>query len=333
MTTVLGSGDFRYRMIHGFGNLPEGETYREAAGAATDSRDRLHVFVRDPGRVILFDHAGNFLGSWGQGLFTNPHGIHIGPDECVYTTDSGDHSVRKFSPDGKLLLTIGVPGQTPGYMSGKPFCRCTHTALAPNGDIYVSDGYGNACIHKFAPDGRYLMSWGKPGILPGEFNIPHNLWCDGDGWLYVSDRENHRVQVFDGNGRFETQWHGLHRPMAMVMTSGKCPVCIVAEGGPELGINRDMPNIGPRLSVVDMQGRLITRVGTEIAGHGPGRFIAPHGLAIDSRGDLYVAEVADIAWRGMFAGQPMPNPLRSLHKLERLPTRAETATPAAQAAS
>ena len=106
-------------------------------------------------------------------------------------------------------------------MSGEPFHRCTHTALSPKGEIYVSDGYGNARVHKYTPDGKLLMSWGEPGTDPGEFNIVHNIVCDADGWVYVADRENHRVQVFDGNGKYETQWNNLHRPCALHCCGGK----------------------------------------------------------------------------------------------------------------
>ena len=117
-------------------------------------------------------------------------------------------------------------------MSGEPFRQCTHTALSPKGEIYVSDGYGNARVHKYTHDGKRILSWGKPGAGPGEFNLPHNIACDADGWVYVADRENHRVQVFDGDGKFETQWHDLHRPSGMYMPPGKCPVCYVGEIGP-----------------------------------------------------------------------------------------------------
>ena len=102
-----------------------------------------------------------------------------------------------------------------------------------------SDGYGNARVHKYTPDGRLLMSWGGPGTDPGEFNIVHNITCDGDGWVYVADRENHRVQVFDGNGKYETQWNNLHRPCGLFMPPGKCPICYIGELGPVQPVNRN----------------------------------------------------------------------------------------------
>ena len=121
-------------------------------------------------------------------------------DDTIWLTDDGDSSVKQCTLDGKLLMTLGIPGRPSPYMSGLPFHRCTHTALSPKGEIFVSDGYGNSAVHKFSPDGKLLKSWGGPGTDPGEFNIVHNIVCDDAGWVYVADRENHRVQVFDGKG-------------------------------------------------------------------------------------------------------------------------------------
>ena len=168
--------------------------------------------------MMVFDRDGKFLRSWGEGQYPRAHGVHMGPDDSIYLTDDGGHFVRKCRlEDGKVLLELGVPGKPAPYMSGEPFHRCTHTALAPNGDIYVSDGYGNARVHRYSPDGKLLMSWGEPGTDPGQFNIVHNICTDADGWVYVADRENHRIQVFDGNGKYEAQWNNLHRPCGLYM--------------------------------------------------------------------------------------------------------------------
>jgi hypothetical protein len=205
-------------------------------------------------------------------------------------------------------------------MSGTPFNRCTHTALSPKGDIYVSDGYGNASIHQYTPDGRLIRSWGGPGSGPGEFNLPHNLACDEDGWVYVADRENHRIQVFDGQGRYETQWNNLHRPSGFCMTRGRCPLCYVGEIGPYLPVNRHTPNLGPRVSILDKQGKVLVRLGRkdDAAGQGPGQFMSPHGIAADARGDIYVGEVAVSAWPSLFPGKPLPPRLNTLQKLIKL---------------
>ncbi len=191
----------------------------------------------------------------------------VDADDNLYCTDDGDHTVRKCTPDGKVLLTIGIPEKPAPFMSGEPFHRCTHTALSPKGEIYVSDGYGNARVHKFTPDGKLIKSWGEPGTDPGQFNIVHNIVTDDDGWVYVADRENHRVQVFDGNGKYEAQWHDLHRPCALCRCGGKHPTFIIGELGPGMPVNRNVPNLGPRLSIVDATGKRIARLGGE---NGPG---------------------------------------------------------------
>ncbi|HYJ17598.1 MAG TPA: peptidyl-alpha-hydroxyglycine alpha-amidating lyase family protein, partial [Burkholderiales bacterium] len=301
MATILGSGQFRYEVIEDWAKLPDGWLFKDVAAVAVDHKDRVYVFNRGEHPMIVFDRDGNFLRSWGEGVFNRAHGLHIGPDESLYCTDDGDHSVRKCTLEGKVLLTIGIPGKPSPYMSGEPFHRCTHTALSPRGDIYVSDGYGNSRIHHYSPDGRLLKSWGESGTGPGQFNIPHNMCCDPDGWIYVADRENHRVQVFDGNGKYETEWHNLHRPCGMFMESKRQPLCYIGEIGPTLPINRDVPNLGPRISILDHEGNLLSRFGAEKAGtERADQFVAPHGMAVDSRGDLYVGEVSYASWTQVF---------------------------------
>jgi hypothetical protein len=236
----------------------------------------------------------------------------------LWLTDDGDHTVRQCTLDGKVLLTLGISGKPSPYMSGEPFHRCTHTAMAPNGDFYVSDGYGNARVHKYSPDGKLIMSWGEPGTDPGEFNIVHNITCDADGWVYVADRENHRVQVFDGAGKYETQWNNLHRPCGLFMPSGKCPVCYIGELGPVQPVNRNVPNLGPRVTIVDNTGKKIARLGGLCAGLGADQFMAPHGLCVDRSGDIYVGEVSWTQWPQLFPSDPMPDNLRSLRKFRRV---------------
>ena len=318
MATILGSGKYRYEVIEDWAKIPNGWSFTDVGAVAVDSKDRVYVFNRGEHPMMVFDREGNFLRSWGEGVFHRAHGLHIGPDETLYCTDDGDHSVRKCTLDGKVLLTIGIPGKPTPYMSGEPFHRCTHTALSPRGDIYISDGYGNSRVHKYSPDGKLIKSWGESGTGPGEFNIPHNLCCDPDGWVYVADRENHRVQVFDGEGKYETEWHNLHRPCGMVMEAKRQPLCYIGEIGPTMPVNREVPNIGPRISIVDHEGKLVSRFGAAHAGYDrPDQFVAPHGMAVDSHGDIYVGEVSFTAWSQIYPNKEIPKGLRTLRKLVR----------------
>ena len=314
---ILGSGAFTYSVEPAWGRLPEGWAFQDVAAVAVDTADNVYVFNRGPHPMVVFDRHGTFLRSWGEGIFTKPHGLHMGPDQSLYCTDDGDHTVRKCTLDGRVLLTIGVPGKPAPYFSGEPFHRCTHTALSPRGDIYVSDGYGNARVHKYDPAGRLLLSWGEPGIDPGQFNLVHNICCDSEGWVYVADRENHRVQVFDGDGRYEAQWNNVHRPCGLCMGTEPDPLFYVGELGPMLDSNRRFPNLGPRLSIVTGKGQVLARVGRPDAGLATGQFVAPHGVAVDSHGDVYVGEVSFTAWNAVFPNAPKPERMRTLQKLVR----------------
>ncbi len=319
MGVIVGSGEFTYRVVEGWEKLPPGVVFGDVAAIGIDKNDRVYAFNRGKHPMIVLDREGNFIKSWGEDIFNRPHGVHTGPDDTIYCTDDGDHTVRKCTLDGKVLLTLGVPGKAAAYMSGEPFNRCTHTALSPELDLYVSDGYGNARVHKYDPAGRLLFSWGEPGCDPGQFNIAHNIHCDADGWVYVADRENHRVQVFNGKGRYETQWNNLHRPSGLFMTGGKCPICYIGEIGPYQAVNHEMPNLGPRVTITDNKGKLLARLArTPSRGTGVGQFVSPHGIAVDSRGDIYVGEVAYTAWNSNFPGVPRPQVVRSLQKFEKV---------------
>src|SRR5436305_8502153 len=321
MAVVLGTDGYRYEVNDGWAKLPPGMEFNaDVAAVGVDKHDNVYAFNRGKHPMCVFGREGNLLRTWGEGIYQRAHGVFMAPDDTIWLTDDGDHTVRQCTLDGKILQTIGVPGKPAPYMRGDPFHRCTHTALSPQGDIYVSDGYGNSRVHKFSPNGKLLFSWGEPGTDEGQFNIPHNICCDADGWVYVADRENHRVQVFDRNGRFETQWQNLHRPSGLYMPAGKCPICYIGEIGPYLNFNRGAPNLGPRITIVDHKGKLLARLGREpTAGTRPGQFLSPHGLAVDSRGDLYVGEVAATAWPSLFPGTAVPKPLRALQKFEKVP--------------
>ncbi len=320
----LGGGAYTFEVNENWAKIPGEIVLGDVAAVGVDSNDNVYAFNRGDHPVAVFDSAGNLLRTWGEGVFTRPHGVHVAPDDTIWLTDDGDHSVRHCTLDGKILLTIGIPGKPTPYMSGEPFHRCTHTALSPQGDfLYISDGYGNARIHKYTPGGRLLSSWGEPGTDPGQFNVPHNICCDPDGWIYVADRENHRVQIFDGNGRWETQWNYLHRPNGMCLShsqvhGGSGPLCYIGEGGPAGEINRNWPNIGPRVSIHTTRNHeVMARLGRTPGGMEAGKFTSPHGIAADSKGNIYVGELSGRSW-SRFASGDAPARRRVIHKLEKV---------------
>ena len=315
---TLGSGRFTYEVSgENWGKLPEGWFYKEATAVDVDSRDNVYVFNRGNHPMIVFDREGNVLRSWGEGVFANPHGVTIGPDDTVWCVDNRDSSIRQFTPEGKLLMTLSESDNPAPAMSGRPFNSPTRVAIDPrNGDILVADGYGNARVHRFTPDGkRLLASWGESGTEPGQFNLVHDIAIDRGGWIYIGDRENRRVQVFSPDGRFETRWTDFSRTAAVHVSRGDEQLVYVGEyfaGG--VPAYHTAMRLGPRVSVLDTRGNVLARLGDQPFGDEPGRFYAPHALATDSRGDIYVAEVSFAEFGRLM---DPPKELRSMQKLVR----------------
>lgn len=291
-----------FEVIQNWEKLPEGWSFVEVAGVATDSQDRVYAFNRGEHPMIVFDSEGNFLDAWGEGMFTNPHGLYISPDDTIFAADNFDHTVRIFNTSGELQKTLGskdepsdtgfVPGETPVQYGGGPFNRVTNVALDSQGDLFVADGYGNARVHKFAKGGEYLYSWGEPGDGPGEFNLPHAIAVDFDDRILVADRENSRIQVFDQHGTFMSQWDHVTRPDDLYIDADGllfvAELGEIAGRGPNVEILPHAPHAS--VCVLDLDGELIHRFGGKDPVR-PGNFFAPHGIWADSVGDLYVAEV------------------------------------------
>ena len=321
---LVGTGPFTYEASdENWGNLPEGLSYREATALALDSHGNLHVFNRGSHPMIVLDPDGNVLRTWGEGGFVNPHGVAVGPDDSVYCVDFGDHTVRKFTPGGTILMTIGVPDKPALPMSGDPFSSPTHVAVDQrNGDLYVSDGYQNARVHKYSPDGRHILSWGESGTDEGQFSVPHNIITDGDGWVYVADRENQRIQIFDSNGRYESQWGlNLSRPACLaVKRSDGEKLAYVGEFFGGFSTNSAGMRLGPRVSILDGDGNVLARLGDQPFGQEAGRFFSPHAIAVDSRGDIYVAEVSVTeSYGGLIP--PLADPTEERRSLQKLVKR------------
>ncbi|MGE5618949.1 MAG: peptidyl-alpha-hydroxyglycine alpha-amidating lyase family protein [Sphingomonadaceae bacterium] len=310
--------EMRYEVVEGWEKIPPGYVHRDVVGVAVDSRDRVYLLTRNDARVMVYEPDGTFVTSWAEGTFTGrTHGIRIGPDDVVYCVDDRDHTVRKFSPTGELLMTIGTVGvaSDTGYDAslnnadlwtrlntithgGPPFNRPTNVAIAPNGDLYVSDGYANARVHRFSADGRLIQSWGEPGTGPGQFHLVHDVWVTHDGRVLVADRENDRIQIFSLEGEFLDQWTHVQRPTGIYQD--RDGLIYVSELSRRKGMLSYVHGPAPedqagRVCILDPEGKVLHRWGT-LDRTAPGQFCAPHCICVDSRGDIYVGEVTWTDW-------------------------------------
>jgi len=261
--------------------LPEGSKMGAAAAVAFDARGHIYVLTRGAQAFFEFDENGGFVRSFGDGMFTRSHGLKIDRDGNLWATDVGAHTVVKLNPAGQVLLTIGTKGQagewneTAGsHLLNQP----NDVAIAANGDIFVAQGHtpgagGDARVLKFDKDGRFIKQWGGKGKEPGQFVVAHGIVIDGKGLLWVMDRENQRVQVFDSNGTFvrEQKYKGLP--------------CSVAFGRDEAYM---VNGFAGQLLRLDLNGKVLAAMGKP--GTGPGEFGEAHFLAISPRNDLYVAD-------------------------------------------
>lgn len=265
-------GKIDYRVVSGWAKIPSDLTLGAVSAVATDAADRVFVCHRAQRPVLVFARDGTLLRSWGDDHLKTPHGLRIDREGNVWLTDIGHHQVLKFNADGRLLMALGKQGQ-----AGKgpdQFDRPTDVAFTSSGDFYVSDGYGNTRVLKFSKDGKLLKQWGTPGTGPGEFNLPHSICVDAKGRVIVGDRENNRIQVFDGEGKFVTQWTAGGAPFGMFLAGDRL---FVADGRAHW------------VTVLDTNGQALGRFGEP--GAAPGQFKLPHMLCVDSKGAVYVAEV------------------------------------------
>jgi DNA-binding beta-propeller fold protein YncE len=290
---ICGEGKFKYELIDGWAKLPEGDSFMDVGGVSVDRQGRVYVLSRSAYPISVFDRDGSILSRWGKGHFQRAHGSCIGPDGSLYCTDDRNHTVSKFTPEGTLLMQFGPkdrPADT-GYREGQdlferiasikrggpPFNRPTGIAVTRAGEMYVVDGYGNARVHRFTGGGELVSSWGEPGPGPSQFRLPHNVAVDVQDRVWVVDRENHRIQIFGADGTFLRQWTDLFRPTDL---------CIDEDGIVYVS------ELCRRISVFNLEGQLLARFGNESRPPDDPLFIAPHAIAVDSHGDLYVGEVS-----------------------------------------
>ena len=300
---TVGSGALTFEAEPGWPQIPPEAGFVEAVGVAVDSQDNVHVFARADIPVLVFKPDGDFIRGWGQSEFVRPHGIWIDVDDTVYTVDDMGHAVRQFSAEGTLLRTIGPAGEpsdtgADGFdyrtirPGGPPFNLPTKLIVGPGGDLFVTDGYGNARVHRFSADGELLASWGEPGDQPGQFNVPHGIASDGE-LLYVADRENSRVQVFTPEGELQTIWTDVARPAATFVDQHQN--VFVFELGFRTGVfpwhTPDNSRPGSRMSVFNRAGELLARWAGDGNAESPEGFYAAHDVCRDSQGNIYTAEV------------------------------------------
>ena len=253
-------GNQIYKVVNPFPQWPSEVKPDIFSKCAVDSSGNLHICQRADPPVIVFDSAGRFVRTIGAGRAADGHGIRITPDNRVLVVDRDAHQLLCYAPDGKLLFTLGESNR-PRFQA--PFSHPTDVAVGPNGDIYVADGYGNMMVHRFSADGRLKQSWGGYGARPGQFTTPHGINFLPDGRLLVGDRENNRIQVFDADGIYLTEWRGFYHPMDIHVDAG--------------GLTY-VTDQCPRVIALNAQG--------EIVGACKPTVEMPHGISGDREGNL-----------------------------------------------
>jgi peptidylamidoglycolate lyase len=290
----------KYQVVHGWPQLPEGTILGQVSGVGVDSHNHVFVFRRAENSVLsgkpnpnpiaspavlMFDGAtGALLSAWGEKRFILPHGLAVDRQDNIWLTDIALHQVFKFDHAGKLLLTLGESGVA--GLDGLHFNKPTDVAVANDNSFYVSDGYGNSRVVKFSAEGRFVLDWGTKGTSPGQFDLPHGIALDSSGKVYVADRSNRRLQIFDSNGKYLDEWKGseLGRPWAVRM--GPDGYLYIVDGG-------DLPSALPdraRVLIVDLKGKIFDSFGR--FGNYDGQFVWPHDLAIGKDNAVYVGDVS-----------------------------------------
>jgi len=300
--TPINSAPNPYRTIADWAKLPEGRTWGATAGVAVDRHDNIWVAERcganscagsDLPPILEFDPSGKLLKSFGAGMFLFAHGITVDRDGNIWVTDGQGkdgkgQQIFKFSPDGKVLMTLGkagVAGNGPDT-----FNQPSAVAIDPNGDIFVADGHGgdtNARIVKFAPDGKFIKTWGKKGTAPGDFDIPHCLALDSKGRLFACDRNNNRIQIFDHDGNYISELKQYSRPSGIAID--KHDMIYVADSESE-SVSKNHFGWKRGIRVGNLKDGSVTAFIPDPVDVATGTSSA-EGIAVDSKGVIYGAEV------------------------------------------
>jgi DNA-binding beta-propeller fold protein YncE len=283
-----------FRVDPAWPKKPADVTWGECSGVAVDAKDNVWLFTRTAPFLQVYASDGTPLKVWNDLEHKRAHHIRIDPEGNVWLTDVGLHTVRKYTPEGKLLLSLGTPG-VPGN-DGAHFNMPTDMAITPAGDVFISDGYGNSRVAHFDKAGKFVKAWGKKGSAPGEFNLPHSIVLDSKGRLYVAERNNSRIQVFEQSGAFVAEWRDILSPWGLCMTSQDeiwaCgPSCAVTANA---GGNTAIPPRDQVLVRFDTTGRVLQLWTFPLGIDGqekPGELNWIHALAVDSKGNLHCTDI------------------------------------------
>ncbi|MSP13216.1 MAG: hypothetical protein EXR62_09700 [Chloroflexi bacterium] len=282
---IVSAGKFSYRVIEDWGQGPEGTTIDgHTAGFAFGTEGQVYVSRYNSGtrRILVFDTAGRFIREWGKDVVLETHYLGVGPDGMVFSPDPRDHTVRKFTPEGELLMTLGTANQV--GEPGMPFNGPTKVVVTAAGDFFVSDGYNQNRIHRYSPDGKLLYSWGEAGSEPGQLNQPHGMCLDPWGRIMVADRMNHRVQIFTQQGKFLEQWDtaGLALPHDM---------CVDQDNIVYVNDGNMVPHEG-RINIFTLEGELLGRLA--VNDYTPPVSSWMHGINVDADRNLYITDLAGV---------------------------------------
>lgn len=301
-----------FELVDNWADVPAEWVAGPIAGIGTDRQDHIYVLTRGTPSILIFNKDGTCLKCWDDTIFARPHGICIADGKATYVVDDAAHAAYQFDTDLKLVSVFGrkdVPSDTgcinKNYRTithgGEPFHYPTDVACDEDGNLYFSDGYGNARVHCFSPDGKLLYSWGEPGTEPGEFQLPHGILYH-NGLLYVADRQNNRVQIFDCKGTPRGILDDLIRPANICMGPdnnfyvAECVHCAAFDRSPS------------RVSVFTQEGKLLGRLETGCGDQPATKYHTAHSIAVDSDGSIYIGEV----------GKGFPSNYSGLQKFQRI---------------
>lgn len=278
---TIGSGKWTYTLVEGWGAPPEGMKYEWGCAIVVDSKDRVYVHSRAQKAVLVFDRSGRLVNDFGAEFAKTGHGLYhqkAGSDEFLYFTDHPRSLVVKTDLSGKVLLRIGKDVTESTTSIRFPFNQPTDVAVAPNGDIWVCEGYGANLVHCFTAEGKFVRTVGTPGTGPGQFRTCHGIWVDtrkGEPEIYVADRNNGRLQVFSTGGLLKRiVYEGLRNPCCFYEHQGMLFI----------------PDLNKVVTILDPYDRPVAHLGDGTKLTDDSAFKAPHALTVDSRGDLYVVE-------------------------------------------